>query len=121
MWRTRSTGLERPLAIALIASTLITSFIHLDDLLVLALAAWLALRARPHPLLSASIAVAFLVSLTVDYGAPDLNGHLLILADVLWLGALALLPLAPPALSRLELPMEPDAVGTESLLASGPR
>lgn len=110
MWRTRATGLERPLAIALIASTLVTSFIHLDDLLVLPLAAWLVLRAHPHPLVSAAMAVAFLVSLTVDYGAPDLNGHLLVLADVLWLGALALLPVARPALSPLELPvLEPDA------------
>ncbi len=110
MWRVRRDGLERALAIALIASTLITSFIHLDDLMVLALAAWLVLRRRPHPAVAAVMSAAFLVSLGMDFAGADRWGHLLVLLDILWLGGLVLLPPAPPRPNPLGLPeLAPDA------------
>ena len=46
-WRFRHGGLEVPIAAATIGSLLTTPFLHLQDLSLLFLAAWLLLRARP--------------------------------------------------------------------------
>jgi hypothetical protein len=96
-WRSRGKGLELPLAMGLIGSTLVTAFIHLDDLMVLVLAAWLTLRVWPQLWAVALMAIGYWVALLqTNLGTPQF-GPLLVAVELIWLFTLALQS-APPEL-----------------------
>jgi hypothetical protein len=91
-WRSRGTGFEVPLAMGLIGSVLVTSFIHLDDLMVLVVAAWLTLRRWPDIRVVVLLAVAYGVALLQTNVGTMHYGWLMVGMELTWLLALAVFP-----------------------------
>lgn len=92
-WRHRRGPAELPLAIGLLGSVLLSSFLHLDDLMVLIVAAWLVLRTRTEALTVVPIAAIWLTSLFLTHTGTETFGPYFVLAELGWLASLALLPL----------------------------
>jgi hypothetical protein len=91
IWRHSRTSTELAFATALMGSILVTSFIHLDDLMVL-LAAWICLRAQPAWILRPLIAVGAVIAILLDFDHVGPYGIYMVLVEVTWLMVLALLP-----------------------------
>jgi len=98
IWRHRRTSTELAFASALIGSTLVTSFIHLDDLMVLLLAAWICLKAQPAWILRPVVAAGAAIAILLDFDHVGPYGIYMVLFEVTWLIVLALLP--QPAIER---------------------
>jgi hypothetical protein len=87
VYRARRRGPEWPFALALVGGMLATPYVHLDDLMMLGLAAWLVLRANPH-----RWAWVYVVALVIAVeGEPIWGPAAVLIGEV---GALALLSLA---------------------------
>jgi hypothetical protein len=95
-WRHGRVEPHLALAAGLIGSVLVTSFIHLDDLMVLLPAAWLSLRRTRHPALVAVILAALVVALRLGYGAGTRVGEIMLLVELTWLATIALIPVRVP-------------------------
>lgn len=66
LWRNRGAGPSRPIAVGLIAGTLVSPYVNFYDLSALILAAWLVLRTRP-PRWQRTVTLGMYLPL---YGAP---------------------------------------------------
>lgn len=87
-WRARGGDLRLPLVAALIGSLLIAPYEHINDLILLTVAAWLLCGLRPT-LQGALLAVASVALLA--YNIPTTGnrwGYLVILAEGVWLACL---------------------------------
>ncbi|MBO0728074.1 MAG: DUF2029 domain-containing protein [Acidimicrobiaceae bacterium] len=117
-WQQRGRGLEVAIAASLVGSLLVTSFIHLDDLMALILAGWLCLRARlPAPyawLMIGGLVVA--VSLDFDHAAS--RGWAMVAFELVWLGMLAGLPIVERFRRRTSTPSTLDGGTLEAGEAS---
>jgi hypothetical protein len=86
-WRRRLVGLELPLAIALVGSLIMSSYVHEADSVVLIAAAWLFIRTQP-PAWTAAFLVAGYVAIDLGQIAVVGWGPMLAIASV-WLLAMA--------------------------------
>jgi hypothetical protein len=92
-WRFRHGGLEVPIAAAIIGSLLITPFLHLQDLTVLFLAAWLLLRARPArwPIQFVIIIVFWALARAMTPQAAIGLAYWMLALELIWLASLVTL------------------------------
>jgi len=100
-WRSRGRGPELPLAMGLIGSTLVTSFIHLDDLMVLVLAAWLTLRVWPQLWVIALVGLGYWVAMLQTRFGTIQFGPMMVAVELAWLLALAVLPVTSELVARV--------------------
>ncbi len=91
-WRERNRRIEIALAASLIGSVLVTSFVHLDDLMVLVLAAWLTLRCRLPAGYTWLLTAGLVVAVVLDAGRVKQYGWLLVVFEITWLVILVVLP-----------------------------
>lgn len=113
--RQRRGRLEVAVATSLVGSILVTSFIHLDDLIVLILAGWLCLRAELPSAFGWTIVVGLVVGILLDYERVVHFGWLMILLELAWLGMLGALPWieqvsAPPRRGGGQVRVRPPAL-----------
>jgi len=89
-WRYRKSGPELPMAIALVGSLVMTPYLHEPDVVTLVAAGWLYLRLRPPPLAVTAMVVSYVA---MDLGLAGGVGFApLVLMELAWLLAMALLP-----------------------------
>lgn len=100
--RHRRQGPELALAAGLVGSLLTTSFIHTDDLLLLAPAAWYTLRSGLRPWVVLFVLATLVAATHITYAEAPAFGRDLIVAELLWLAAVAVSRHAEPAAEALE-------------------
>jgi hypothetical protein len=100
-WKERGKRIEIAVAASLIGSILVTSFIHLDDLMVLLVAGWLTLRCRLPSAYAWLLAGGLVLAIALDGERVKDYGRLLIAFEIVWLVSLAALAVLP-GLSRGE-------------------
>ena len=105
IWRRRRTSTELAFASALVGSILVTSFIHLDDLMALLLAAWICVRVQPGWILRPLVAAGAVIAILLDYDHVVSYGIYMVIFEVTWLTVLALLP--QPAVKASAMPATP--------------
>lgn len=116
-WRHRRGPAELLLPIGLIGSMLSSSFLHLDDLMLLIVAAWLVLKVRPGPSTSIPVAAMFLLSLQLGYGSAQLWSTLFVIGEACWLLTLCL---QPPEASKRRPQHEPTRPAWPQMLGKVP-
>jgi hypothetical protein len=100
-WRKRHEGLELPLAIALVGSLIMSSYVHEADSVVLIAAAWLFIRTEHSPWMAAFLVAGYVA---IDLGQTVAVGWGPMLAMALvWFLAMAIWPPGGAVRPRSEL------------------
>jgi hypothetical protein len=88
-WRHRGGGPEVPIVAGIVGSLLFTPYLAFQDFLMLVVAGWLLLRARPSPWQVALLVAGYaLLELSlVVLALPILAGEALLLISLVWLPA----------------------------------
>ncbi|HVB77797.1 MAG TPA: hypothetical protein VNI34_08370, partial [Candidatus Nitrosotalea sp.] len=87
-WRHRRRSGDLVLVVGIVGSMLFSTFLHLDDLMILIVAAWLLLRLHNGWWTATAVGIMFVVSLQLYYNASPLWGSAFVAGE---LGGLILL------------------------------